>query len=343
MHTDELDYELPAELIAQYPTREPGCSRLLVVDRTQQRWRDRQFVELPGLLKSDDVLVINNTRVLPAKFFLRRPTGGRIEALWVDLDDAGNWNVLLRGASRLKTGEVLRFEGATDRYEVIVLSKGQRGAYCLKVSPIAAPQTVLDEVGLMPLPHYIKREDGQDERIDRDRYQTVYAKQSGAIAAPTAGLHFNEFMLDQVRQRGIEIVQLTLHIGLGTFQPIEVASLEDHLMHSEHYQVQPEVWEAIRKAKSSGQRIVAVGTTSTRVLETIARTDQLSGKTNIFIYPPYSFDMTDTLITNFHLPRSTLLAMIYAFGGTELMRRAYAHAITHAYRFYSYGDAMLIE
>ncbi len=343
MHTDELDYTLPRELIARHPIPERSASRLLVVDRGQERWTDRSFVELPDLLKPSDVVVRNNTRVLPARFFLRRQTGGRIEGLWTACDADGTWIVLLRGASRLKIGEILHFEGAVDRFEVAVVSKGPRGEYSLSVSPTSDPATVLADVGTTPLPHYIRREDERDEPLDRLRYQTVYAKRDGAVAAPTAGLHFDEALCERMRDKGIEIVEVTLHVGLGTFQPIEVDRLADHPMHSECYDIQTDAWNAVTQARAAGRRIVAVGTTTARALESVASSGRLSGQTDILIYPPYQFKLIDSLITNFHLPRSTLLAMIYAFGGSQLMRRVYAHAIDRQYRFYSYGDAMLIE
>ncbi len=343
MRVDELNYQLPDELIALEPAQPRRASRLLVVEKAHQNWSDRRFEDFPDLLRPDDVLVLNNTRVLPAKFYLRRKTGGRIEGLWCGCDDDGTWQVLLRRASRLKTGEVLEFEGRPEAYEVVVADRGERGAYRLTVRPESDPAIVLAEVGLTPLPHYIKREDQRDEAIDRERYQTVYAREPGAVAAPTAGLHFDTALLEALRSKGVGIVEVTLHVGPGTFQPIESDRTEDHTMHAERYAVEPDVWDSIRQAKSGGRRIVSVGTTSARVLETVAQTGRLSGETDIFIYAPYSFAVVDVLLTNFHLPRSTLLAMIYAFGGTDLMRRAYAHCIEQRYRFYSYGDAMLIE
>ena len=343
MHVDELAYKLPDELIAHHPVQPRRASRLLVVGKTHQHWSDRHFENLPDLLCPDDVMVLNNTRVLPAKFYLRRKTGGRIEGLWCACDDDGTWQVLLRGASRLQIGEVLEFDGRPEAYEVVVADRGERGAYRLTVRPESEPAIVLAEVGLTPLPHYIQRNDPRDERVDRERYQTVYAREPGAVAAPTAGLHFDTALLEALQRKGVRIVEVTLHVGPGTFQPIESDRTENHAMHSERYAVQQNAWGEIQKAKDSGRRIVSVGTTSARVLETVAQTGRLSGETDIFIYTPYSFAMVDVLLTNFHLPRSTLLAMIYAFGGTDLMRRVYAHAVEQRYRFYSYGDAMLIE
>lgn len=343
MLSNELDYELPEPLIAQHPTGRRTDSRLLVVNKATQEWQDRVFGDLPEILRRDDTLVLNNTRVVPAKFFLRRSSGGRIEGLWLNTDSAGDWMVLLRGAARLKEQETLTFENQTDAYEVTVIERGERGVFKLRVTPASEPETVLREVGQAPLPHYIKREKQGQADSDSQRYQTVYASRAGAVAAPTAGLHFDHALLDRLRATGVQVAELTLHVGLGTFSPIEADDLNDHVMHRERYVVEEDAWDSIIRARQAGRRIVAVGTTSARVLETVARNDLLSGETDLFIFAPYDFAIVDALITNFHLPRSTLLAMIHAFGGRELMKRAYAHAIEERYRFYSYGDAMLIE
>ncbi len=342
MKTTDLDYDLPDDRIAQSPLENRSQSRLLVVDRRIGQWQDRCFTDLSEILRADDVLVLNNTRVLPAKFHLRRQTGGLIEGLWLTGSIDGQWEVLLRSADRLRINEVLHFEGDSEHREVTVLERCERGRYRLSIQPTDAPETILDRVGRVPLPHYIKRADNHEEPSDRHHYQTVYASQSGAVAAPTAGLHFDLDLLDRLRAQGITVLELTLHVGMGTFTPIEAEDLKDHVMHSEAYEIAPPIWDQITRARSEGRRIVAVGTTTTRVLETVARTGHNSGATNLFVYPPYPFRCIDALITNFHLPRSTLLAMIYAFGGIDLMRRVYAHAVSERYRFYSYGDAMLI-
>lgn len=343
MRTSGLEYDLPAELIAQQPIPQRRASRMLVVSRDGQQWSDRLFADLPAMLSPTDVLVINNTKVVPAKFFLRRQTGGRIEGLWQRATDAGTWEVLLRSAGRLKIGEVLSIESRGPTYIATVIHKSARGNYRLSIEPAANAVDILNDVGRTPLPPYIKRTAAPDQDLDSTRYQTVYAAAAGAVAAPTAGLHFDRSMLDTLREMGITVLEVTLHVGLGTFAPIEVDDLKDHTMHSEHYEVSLETWDVLCQARRRGRRIVAVGTTSARVLETVAGSSVLAGQTKLFIYPPGAFAMVSALLTNFHLPRSTLLAMIYAFGGTDLMRRAYTHAVGQRYRFFSYGDAMLIE
>ncbi|MCG3139068.1 MAG: S-adenosylmethionine:tRNA ribosyltransferase-isomerase [Phycisphaerae bacterium] len=342
MRLSELDYHLPDELIAQQPAAERTASRLLVVRRADGSLRDQQFTDLPQLLQPGDLLVVNNTQVVPARFMLRRTTGGLIEGLWLANTEAGHWQVLLRGAGRLPLGEVLEFEHPGSRWRAILQSRAERGHHTLQIEPHEPAEQVLAVVGQPPLPPYIKRATGE-AGDDRQRYQTVYAQVAGAVAAPTAGLHFDEILLQQLQQMGIELATVTLHVGLGTFQPVEVDDLANHVMHAEQYEIEAEVWQKIETARRERRRIVAVGTTTVRTLESAARSGNLHGWTRLLIYPPCEFQMTDALITNFHLPRSTLLAMIYAFGGTPLLRRAYQHAIAQRYRFFSYGDAMLIE
>jgi len=339
----ELDYDLPQSLIAQRPRACRSASRLLAVNRERHYWEEHAFSELANLLDSDDLLVLNNTRVLPARFFLKRETGGRIEGLWLDTLSGGDWHVVLRGGSRLRIGEVVRFDQRATQYEVTVLEKGERGLFRLGIDPASDHQVILQDVGHAPLPPYIKRSSTSDGTEDIERYQTVFARHAGAVAAPTAGLHFDDELLGCLESKGVQCAEVTLHVGLGTFQPLGVEDLAEHVMHEERYHVEEDQWELIRQARSAGRRIVAVGTTSARTLEAIARTDQISGRTDLFIYPPYIFSMVDALNTNFHLPRSTFLAMIYAFCGTSFMRSVYQHAIDQRYRFFSYGDAMLIE
>ncbi len=339
MRTSDLDYHLPAELIAQQPSAERGASRLLLIDRSPPRFEDRQFSDLPRFLRPDDVLVVNNTRVLPARFTLRRASGGRIEGLWLQCDPSGHWEVLLRGAARVRIGETLAFEGQ-EQITAILLHRGPRGAHTLRVAPDPDPQRVLERVGTLPLPHYIRRAPTAE---DENRYQTVYARAAGAVAAPTAGLHFDDGMIERLCRSGVTLVEVTLHTGPGTFQPVETETLEAHGMHRERYQVAPAAWDLIAEARRAGRRFVAVGTTSVRALESICRSQALEGWTDLFIQPPFEFKMVDALLTNFHLPRSTLLALVYAFGGRETIRQAYDHAVANRYRFYSYGDAMLIR
>lgn len=342
MRSDELDYELPPDRIAQHPPAARGASRLLVVDRAGACWADRMFQHLPDLLRPGDLLVVNNTRVLPARFWMRRSSGGLIEGLWTASAADGTWEVLLRRAGRLRIGERLRFEG-TERRTAVVLEARGSGHYRLGIEPAADAETVLGEVGHVPLPHYIKRSPREDDAGDRARYQTIYASQPGAVAAPTAGLHFDAALVQRLRDAGVELWEVTLHVGMGTFAPITVEHLEQHRMHAEQYAVTAAAWSTIESARKAGRRIVAVGTTTVRVLETIARSGQLEGSTSIFILPGFEFQLVQALITNFHLPRSTLLALVYAFGGQGLIRSAYEHAVQAGYRFYSYGDAMLIQ
>jgi len=343
-----LEYDLPESLIAQAPPPERTSARLLVVDRPSLRLEDGCITDLPRHLRPGDALVLNDTRVLPAKFQLRRDSGGLIEGLYLGTDAAGCWEVLLRGARRLRVGESLAFAAQPSNWRVTALARCERGWWRLSITPEASAAEVLPQVGRMPLPPYIKRAAGQDERdaLDAARYQTVYAKRFGAVAAPTAGLHFTEALLAAVAARGIEILRVTLHVGYGTFAPLEVDDLADHVMHREYCELSASTAAALRNVRQRGDRVVAVGTTSARVLESAWRLSQWQDEyrafTDLFCYPPFSFGGVDALVTNFHLPRSTLLALVMAFAGVDLVWKAYAHAIAQSYRFYSYGDAMLI-
>ena len=350
----DLDYELPDGLIAQHPLPQRDASRLLVVDRSSGRLQDSLISELPDLLRPGDLLVLNDTKVLPAKFTARRRTGGRIGGLFLAEEEPGKWKVMLEGSRRLRVGEPLtvtsgeRPGGVTLR----LLEGGGGGFWRVEVNIQEAAGQILDSIGVTPLPPYIHR-NGTDPAIDADdrsRYQTVYARRPGAIAAPTAGLHLTESLLDEVRAKGIETTFVTLHVGVGTFKPIDVERLSQHVMHAEWYELQSEPAEAVRRCRQRGGRVLAVGTTPVRVLESAVaepmgtRTVRASsGMTDIFIYPPYQFRVVDALLTNFHLPRSTLLALVMALAGAETIRRAYRHAISQGYRFYSFGDAMLIQ
>lgn len=343
-----LDYELPEELIAQVPAPERSASRLLVADRAAGGLHDRRITDLPNLLRAGDALVLNDTRVVPAKFELQRATGGRIEGLFLHALASGAWRVLLRGGQRLAEGEVLHFADAGADWRVIAERRGERGHWDLRVSGSAPAADVLRVVGRMPLPPYIKRQRSHDERDPADvaRYQTVYAERDGAVAAPTAGLHFTPELLAQVASAGIEILRVTLHVGYGTFAPLEAEDLAEHEMHSEHAELRAEVGRRLRAIRESGGRVVAVGTTTLRALESAAAAGPLraqAAETRLFIVPGYAFRVVDRLVTNFHLPRSTLLMLVSAFSGTELIRRAYAHAVARKYRFFSYGDAMLLD
>jgi S-adenosylmethionine:tRNA ribosyltransferase-isomerase len=349
MKTDELDYTLPSELIAQEPAAVRSESRLLVLERTTSRRTDSRFSRIGEFLRAGDCLVLNDTRVLPARFFARRRTGGKLEGLFLrQTTPRGAWEVMLKGARKVKLGESIDIE---DRSEcgfcaAKVLEKKPDGVCLLEVETQTDAETVLNRVGFPPLPPYIHRDhDLARAKSDLQRYQTVYARRPGAVAAPTAGLHFTAELMSQLKAAGIGFAYVTLHVGAGTFKPIATDRVEDHEIHREWYRLDAVNADAILAARQNGGRIVAVGTTVTRVLETVAQNGPLAaceGTTNLFITPGYEFRIVDAMITNFHLPRSTLLALVGAFAGLERMRATYRHAIAQRYRFYSYGDAMLL-
>lgn len=350
----DLDYALPASLIAQQPLPRRDASRLLVLDRATGRLHDSRIRELPALLESGDLLVLNDTKVLPAKFRARRATGAQIGGLFVRELGSGRWEVMLEKSRRLRVGESLTLTGCQQDRPVTLELLESTGPGFWRVGTAAQGSLleILNRVGETPLPPYIRREEGgaPDENGDRSRYQTVYARNPGAIAAPTAGLHLSHEVLDKIHARGVETMVVTLHVGVGTFKPIEVANVSQHRMHAEWYELKPEAADAVRRCRRRGGRVVAVGTTSVRVLETAAtgppeaRTVQASsGMTELFIFPPCRFRVVDALLTNFHLPKSTLLALVMGFAGIDNVHQAYRHAIEQGYRFYSYGDAMLIR
>ncbi|MBN1553806.1 MAG: tRNA preQ1(34) S-adenosylmethionine ribosyltransferase-isomerase QueA [Phycisphaerae bacterium] len=350
---DAFDYTLPERLIAQSPAEIRDASRLMVISRAAGQWRHGMFRDLPDLLRKDDLLVMNNTKVIPAKFACYRSSGGRLEGLFLHTQSDGSWEVLLRNAGRCQPGEILYFDtGKTQGLEL--LENQGEGQWRVVPNPPGPAEGILETVGVTPLPTYIKRPDAKNDPADRQRYQTVYAAHPGAVAAPTAGLHFTPDILNSLETRGIETVYVTLHVGLGTFAPVKSDDLTRHEMHSEYYVLNEQAAVKVAAAKSAGRRVVAVGTTSVRVLETVAAAHDgqvvaRSGWTNLFLYPPAKFHVTDALLTNFHLPKSTLLMLVAAFcrpgrtEGLELLKTAYAEAIREEYRFFSYGDAMLIE
>jgi S-adenosylmethionine:tRNA ribosyltransferase-isomerase len=346
MRTDELNFELPAELIAQTPTERRGDSRLLHYRRKDRSIFHRQFAELPGLLKRGDLLVFNDARVLPARFILKKETGGLVEGLFLAVQDDGAWRVMLRNAGPGAVGKKLRFEDAGTTATIVKQAEG--GQYLLKLDDSRPPLEILSQIGRMPLPPYIHRSRQHDDRdaADVERYQTVYSKTPGAIAAPTAGLHFTDELLQQLDSAGVEKTFVTLHVGVSTFKPVTADTLEQHPMHSEAYTIDPAAADALNRAKKDGRRIIAVGTTAARVLESQLENQPFtphSNSTSIFIYPPYRWKHVTTLITNFHLPRSTLIALVAAMVGLDEQRRIYSAAIAARYRFFSYGDAMFIE
>jgi S-adenosylmethionine:tRNA ribosyltransferase-isomerase len=340
---DFFDYELPAHLIAQHPCAERDQSRLLVVRRPSGALEHRVFRDLPDLLNPGDLLILNNTRVLPARLLGRRErTGGKWEGLFLRQMRDDVWELLGQTRGRLVEGEIIEVEPGGLRLEFA--GRSEEGRWLFRPMEAGSPPELLAKYGQTPLPPYIRK--GRAEAGDRERYQTVYAERVGSVAAPTAGLHFTERVFARLRERGIQMAFVTLHVGLGTFQPIQVEDFRQHRMHQEWGELTPSTADAINACKKRGSRVVAVGTTSVRLLETAASSGNVgpwSGETELFIYPPYTFRSVDALVTNFHLPHSTLLLLVSAFAGVELIRHAYRTAIEREYRFFSYGDAMLIE
>jgi S-adenosylmethionine:tRNA ribosyltransferase-isomerase len=345
MRTDDLDFHLPPELIAQAPAPQRAASRLLHYRRADRAIAHRTFAQLPSLLRRGDLLVFNDARVVPARFMLQKETGGRVEGLFLGEDAPGRWRALLRNVGR---GEPAMHFADAPAAQVRIVERRDAGEFVLAVEAREPALVLLSRVGRMPLPPYIRREKEHDARddADRERYQTVYARVPGAVAAPTAGLHFTDLLMAELDAAGVEKTFVTLHVGIGTFRPVTADTLEQHVMHSEAYTIAADAAAALNCAKSDGRRIIAVGTTSARVLESqpagtafVERT----AETSIFIYPPYAWRHVSAMITNFHLPRSTLIAMIAALVGLDEQRRIYQTAIEEKYRFFSYGDAMFIE
>jgi S-adenosylmethionine:tRNA ribosyltransferase-isomerase len=370
MRLDELDYNLPTELIAQRPLEQRDASRLLSLDRGTGDIEDRTFRELPELLRGDELLVLNNARVIPARLFghragvhsqapskatLREHLTGNIEVLLTKQVEPDVWEALVRPGRKLPVGERIRFGGAAGgeaKLEAEILTRGELGLRTLRFKSRTGEsvERLLDRLGHIPLPPYIERE---DESSDRERYQTVFAKRRGAIAAPTAGLHFTPEIFERIRNRGVEICELTLDVGLGTFQPIHAEKIEEHAMHAEAFEISEATAERIQRARDAKRPIVAIGTTVVRALEAAALRAVEAGtkslvmagraEARLFIYPGFEFRVIDGLLTNFHLPKSTLLALICAFAGKENVIRAYRYAVEEKYRFYSYGDCMFIR
>lgn len=363
MLVSDFDYELPPELIAQEPLAERASSRLLLLSTSTGQFEDRQFHDFPDLLRPTDLVIFNNTRVFPARLYGRRkglksqalsprnPAAreflrGRMEVLLTrQLQlDPNEWECLVRPGRKLSVGEHLCF-GEQDELQAQIIARGDFGERHIRFAPVNDFFQRIDKIGHIPLPPYIARADAP---VDRERYQTIYARERGSVAAPTAGLHFTPAVLARIRDRGIETAEITLHVGLGTFQPVRTEKVEEHQLHSESYSISEEVAGKIQEAREKKRRIVAVGTTTVRTLEYVAQQnsgDVRAGRSdaNLFIYPGYKFQVVQGLLTNFHLPQSTLLMLVCAFGGKENVIRAYQHAVATRYRFYSYGDCMFIE
>jgi S-adenosylmethionine:tRNA ribosyltransferase-isomerase len=348
MRTEDLNYTLPEELIAQHPSQRRAQSRLLVLHRADGTLEDRQFSDLPNYLRPGDCLVLNDTKVLPARFYARKPTGAHLEGLFIHEEPDGQWQVLIKNARKLKSGQSIELLDRTlaPWGSALVTESNIPGQWLLKPSTPINAFSVLEQIGLAPIPPYIKRAASADSAEDLSRYQTVYASRPGAIAAPTAGLHFDQPLLDRIRKTGVQIATITLHVGIGTFRPVQTETLDDHPIHEEQYEVSRQTADIINQAGRARGRIIAVGTTSVRTLESAAQGRHVlpaRGQTRLFIRPGYPFKIVDAMVTNFHLPKSTLLALVGAFAGLDTIFHAYRHAIEQKYRFYSYGDAMFID
>jgi S-adenosylmethionine:tRNA ribosyltransferase-isomerase len=353
MKTDDFNFHLPEELIAQKPAERRTDARMMVLHRATGQIEHRHVHNITDYLQAPDLLVMNNTRVIPARIFGEKPeTGGKVELLLLEEVELHVWQCLMRTSRRPKPGAHMRFCGG--ELDVEMVEEGEQGRCLLRFTSERPLLELLDESGVPPLPPYIARKEQTADQLARDkqRYQTVFAKEPGAVAAPTAGLHFSEELLAELSAQGVPQAMLTLHVGIGTFRPVDAEIITDHKMDEERYLVSTDSLAQIKRAKDQGGRVVAVGSTSVRTLETVAPEFAaqcaagpfvaLEGRTDIFIYPPYEFQVVDAIVTNFHLPKSTLLMMMSAFAGRENMMKAYEEAIREKYRFYSYGDCMLI-
>ena len=339
MKVSEFNYNLPEELIAQHPYDKRDEARLMILDRENQKYEHKIFRDIIDYLKPGDCLVINNTKVIPARLYGKKDTGANVEFLLLKRIEGDVWEAMVRPGSKIKPGTKVSFGEGLLKAEVLdVLEGGNRK---VKFEYKGIFNEILDQIGLMPLPPYIK-----EKLEDKDKYQTVYAKYDGSAAAPTAGLHFTEELLEKIKQKGVEVANVTLHVGIGTFRPVKVENIEEHQMHSEHYYIKKEDVEKINRAKQTGNRVIAVGTTSCRVLESVADENgmlkEVEGDTSIFIYPGYKFKCIDCLITNFHLPESTLIMLVSSLAGKDFVMNAYEEAVKEKYKFFSFGDAMII-
>ena len=339
MKVTDFDYDLPKELIAQTPIEKRDESKLMVLDRSNETIEHKKFKDIVEYLKPGDVLVRNNTKVIPARLYGKKVTGANVEFLLLNNIEGDIWECIVRPGNKLHVGAKVIFGDGLLRAEVLDTMEG--GTRKVKFSYEGIFNEILDKIGLMPLPPYI-----HESLKDNNRYQTVYAKYDGSAAAPTAGLHFTEELLKKIKNMGVEIANVTLHVGIGTFRPVKEENVEEHKMHTEHFYIKKEDAEKINNAKKEGRRVIAVGTTSCRVLETIADENgfvkETEEDTGIFIYPGYKFKCLDGLITNFHLPQSTLLMLVSALAGKDYIMRAYKEAVKEKYRFFSFGDAMFI-
>ena len=346
MKTSDFDYYLPEELIAQTPVYPRDSSRLLVFDRKKDTFEHKHFYDIVDYFDENDVLVLNNTRVIPARLYAQKPTGANIEIFLLKEIKAQHWEVLLRPAKRVKPNDILKI---SDELSAQLIEKYDDGKALIKLIYDGNIFEILDRVGKIPLPPYIERKMSDDElsKLDYERYQTVYAKNKGSVAAPTAGLHFTEEIIEKLKAKGVQVCYVTLNVGLGTFKPVNTENIEDHKMDNEIFEICEDAAKIISNGMKNGKRIVAVGTTSTRTLETTfqkyGEIKAVKDSSEIFIYPGYEFKVVDALITNFHLPKSTLIMLVSALAGKENIFNAYKEAIAQKYRFYSYGDCMFIK
>ena len=340
MKVSDFNYDLPEELIAQHPYDKRDEARLLVLNRKDKKYEHKVFKDIIDYLNPGDCLVINNTKVLPARLYGKKDTGANVEFLLLKRIEGDFWEAMVRPGNKLRPGAKVEFGNGLLKAEVLEVLEG--GNRRVKFEYQGIFNEILDQIGLMPLPPYIK-----ETLKDNDKYQTVYAKYDGSAAAPTAGLHFTEELLEKIKEKGVEVANVTHHVGIGTFRPVKVENIEDHSMHSEHYYIKQEDVNKINNAKKNGNRVIAVGTTSCRVLESVADEDgmlkEIENDTNIFIYPGYKFKCIDCLITNFHLPESTLIMLVSALAGRDFVMEAYEEAVKEKYKFFSFGDAMFIE
>ncbi len=335
MKISEFDYKLPKDLIAKYPVEPRDSCRLMVLNRKTKEIKHKTFRNITDYLEEGDTLVLNDTKVIPARLKGKKETGANIEVFLLRPFSEDEWEVLIKNIKRLKEGQYIIFG---KDFKGKLIEKYEEGKAKIKLVGENINH-LIKKYGHIPLPPYIERE---DEDKDKDYYQTVFARKEGAVASPTAGLHFTPELLEKIKQKGVNIVYITLHVGLGTFKPVSVENIKEHKMHEEYYQIPEETIEIIKKTKQKGKSVIAVGTTVVRTLETYAQTGRKEGFSDIFIYPPFEFKIVDKLITNFHLPKSTLLLLVSAFADKDFILKAYETAVEEKYRFFSYGDAMLI-
>ena len=341
MKVSDFNYELPEELIAQHPYEKRDEARLMVLHRNTKQIEHKVFKDIIDYLEPGDCLVLNDTKVIPARLYGKKDTGAKVESLLLKRIENDDWEAMVRPGNKLKAGAKVSFGDGILKAEVLETLEG--GNRRVRFTYEGIFNEILDKVGLMPLPPYIK----ENIKEENEKYQTVYAKYEGSAAAPTAGLHFTEELLEKIKEKGVEIAKVTLHVGIGTFRPVKVENVEEHKMHSEHFYVKQSEADKINKAKAEGHRVIAVGTTSCRVLESVSdengKMKEIETDTSIFIYPGYKFKCVDALITNFHLPESTLVMLVSSLAGKDFIMKAYKEAVEKRYKFFSFGDAMFIE